>query len=175
MNWDYGFFWIFFGLDVRVLKLTAGVIILAVIGLLIWREGVPSRRQQYARAGKKSGTAAMLFTGLVSGVMTALLVMPGPPLMIYFLRERPAGEAVRALSLSFFALCYMAVTAAYIAVGAITKPAWATIGLLAPVVVAGTCAGLLVGARLSERGLHAALMGLLALSGVGAIVSALNG
>ena len=166
--------WLFSGADARFLKLTVGCLILAVIGLLLLREA-RTRRGRHVISKVGHGTLATLATGVTSGAMTALLVMPGPPLMLYFMGTRQAADVVRALSLSFFALCYIAVTLAFIATGAMPHASWMTTGLLTPAVIAGTIAGTTLGPRLGETGMRAAILGLLFLSGAGAILSALLG
>lgn len=166
--------WLFHGTNVRGLKLTVGCVIIALIGLLLMRE--LQARQTWRGAGTMGhGTAATLATGAISGALTALLVMPGPPLMIYFMGARQAADVIRALSLSFFALCYVAVTAAGIATGGMPRSAWIATILLAPVVIAGTVAGNTVGPKLGETGMQRAILTLLFLSGLGAIASALIG
>lgn len=164
--------WLFHGANVRALKLTVGCVILAVIGLLLMRE-LATRHRRQAAGTRGRGTAATLATGAISGALTALLVMPGPPLMIYFMGARQTADAVRALSLSFFGLCYVAVTAANVATGGMPRAAWITTGLLAPAVIAGTVAGTALGPRLGDAGMQRAIFALLLLSGIGAIVSAL--
>ncbi len=164
-------FWAFRSLDVRTLKVLIGVIILAVIGLLIWRElgAVTGQR----KTGAQRGTPLTLMTGMISGAMTSLLVMPGPPLMVYFMSERAAGDSVRALSLTFFGLCYVAVTMSNVMAGSLGGRAWEIVGWLAPVVVLGTVAGVALSRHFSEAGFRWAVLALLLLSGIGAIVSAL--
>ena len=166
--------WLFAGADVRALKLTVGCLILAVIGLLMVREMLARRRRRGVRAASH-GTAATLATGAISGAMTALLVMPGPPLMVYFMGARQGAEALRALSLSFFALCYVAVTAANIWAGGMPRASWMTVALLTPAVIAGTAAGIVLGPKLGEAGMRQAILGLLFLSGAGALASAVFG
>ena len=166
--------WLFAGADVRALTLTVGCLILAVIGLLLVREAL-ARRRRHVITAAGHGTAATLATGAISGVMTALLVMPGPPLMVYFMGARQAADALRALSLSFFALCYIAVTAANIVTGQMPRASWTAVGLLMPAVIAGTLAGTTLGGRFSEAGMRVAILVLLFLSGAGAILSALVG
>lgn len=162
--------WLLTGMDVRALKLAVGVVILGVIGLLVWRECAAGGRAR--PAGGKSSGGTTLATGVLSGALTALLVMPGPPLMVYFMRDRHAGDAVRALSLSFFALCYVAVTAAFALLGMLDGRALWMAAMLAPAVLLGTVAGLAAAGLFSDAELRLALLALLFLSGIGAIASA---
>lgn len=163
--------WLLSGMDVRTLKLAVGAVILSVIALIAWRELSASRRPQ--TASRAPSSPAAVTTGVLSGALTALLVMPGPPLMVYFMRERHAGDAVRALSLSFFALCYGAVTVAFALMGTLDGTVLRWTALLAPAVVLGTLAGVAVGRHFTDQGFRLAVLVLLFLSGVGAIVSGL--
>ena len=166
--------WLFTRLDVRGLKLTVGVLILGVIALLLWRERVSAGPKRGLR-GARHGRLTTISTGVMSGALTSLLVMPGPPLMLYFMGERQAPDAVRALSLSFFAVLYVAITLANAALGHMPRSSWSTVLLLAPAVVAGTVAGASLAGQFSDAGMRAALLALLFLSGAGAIVSGLVG
>ena len=121
---------------------------------------------------RRSGLAATV-TGAVAAAMTALLVMPGPPLMVYFMRERQAGEAVRALSLTFFAFCYVAVAMFHAVAVGYGRDGWSQIAWLCPAVIAGTLSGAAIAGQFSDAGLGLAILALLFLSGVGAIASAL--
>ncbi len=156
------------GLGVRGLKLAAGVVILAASVQLYMRS---SRRT--APVPPPQGPAATIAGGFMSGALTALLVMPGPPLMVLLMLRPLPAEAARALSLTFFAACYLAVTIMNMAAGTLTAGSWRTIALLAPPVIVGTIAGRRIAPLLSERHFMAALYLLLVLAGLGAIASAL--
>lgn len=159
---------LFSSLDVRGLKLAAGAAILVVSALLYVRS-----RGRAVSPPQDGGNLEPVAAGVMSGVLTALLVMPGPPLMILLMRQPLPPETARALSLTFFAACYVAVTAMNLATGTLTSASWRTaIALVAPV-VAGTIAGRQLASRLPERHFMAALYLLLVLAGVGAIASAL--
>lgn len=163
--------WLLARMDVQTLKLSVGIVILAAIGLLIWREFKAGARPIVAG---RSSTPAAVLTGAISGALTALLVMPGPPLMVYFMRERHAGDAIRALSLSFFAVCYVAVTAAQAFTSAFDTRAMTAVACLSPAVILGTVSGVALQRHVSEVGLRMAILALLFLSGLGAVVSAVS-
>ncbi|MEZ5852516.1 MAG: sulfite exporter TauE/SafE family protein [Hyphomicrobiaceae bacterium] len=164
--------WLLTGADTRQLKLGVGVTILAVLGMLLWRQ------RRYADPGENAAcpgasTASTMTAGCAAGALTALLVMPGPPLMVHFLRHPQAAAATRALTLSFFAICYVAVTAANALLGQIDGGSLPILALLAAPVVLGTFAGWAIVGRIDDRRLRIVMLGLLALSGIGAVVSAL--
>jgi uncharacterized protein len=166
---------IFFLLDVRALKILVGLLILTVTALLIMRDrdilGAAAGATQDAMS---SPPAPALITGAASGIMTALLVMPGPPLMLYLASAALPKAESRALSLSVFAVCYVFVALLNIASGTLTASAWQLIGLLSPAVVVGTLFGTRASAWLSERAFRNSVFALLIASGIGALVSALG-
>lgn len=156
------------GLDVRGLKLVAGIVILAATGLMYVRS-----RRGVGQVTDVVGPAPGMATGVVSGALTALLVMPGPPLMIMLMHRPMPPEAARALSLTFFAACYVGVTVMNVAVGTLPASSWRMGALLVVPVLAGTVLGLRILPLLPPRHFMAVLYVLLVLAGVGAIASAL--
>lgn len=159
---------LFLGLDVRGLKLVAGVVILVATALMYIRS-----RRGSAPQGEAAGPTLTTATGVVSGALTSLLVMPGPPLMLLMMRKPMEPAAARALSLTFFAVCYVAVTAMNVAAGSLRAVAWATAAALVLPVIAGTILGMRLLSLLPARHFMAVLYVLLALAGIGAIASAI--
>ena len=169
----------FMRLDVNGLKLAVGVLILVFTSLLIAREaGWFARRppEQSAGAASAEGEASSplaYLTGAASGAMTALLVMPGPPLMLH-LSHTPLPHAnARALAVLFFGLCYLFVTGLNTFWAGMGEGVWSLSLGLAPVVYIGTLLGLRLSRFLTQGAFRAAVLLLLVLSGAGAILSAL--
>lgn len=172
---------VFMRLDVQTLKLTVGVLILLFTALLIAREvGWLGRRPPERTAGETgdrttSQSPLAYLTGATSGAMTALLVMPGPPLMLY-LSHAPLPHAnARALAVSFFGLCYLFVTALNTFWAGMGEGVWWLALALAPVVYLGTLLGLRLSRYLTQGAFRMAVLVLLVLSGLGAIISASAG
>ena len=165
---------LFLWADVRTLKIAVGVLILAVTALILARErglaGAPARG---SGATERDGGAAVV-TGAFSGAMTSLLVMPGPPLMVWLMGTSLGKAPSRALSLTFFAVCYVAVTLLNAAAGQLPPRVWGMVALLAPAVVVGTLAGSRIVRHISETAFRRVVLTLLVLSGLGAIWSALR-
>lgn len=171
----------FVSLDVRALKLAVGILILLFTGLLIARE-VGWLARAAPAGGRDPGTAsditttpppAAYVTGAISGAMTSLLVMPGPPLMLYLAGAPLPHARARALAVSFFGLCYLLVTALNTFVAGMGEGVWwIALGLVLPVYL-GTLAGQQIAGRVTQGVFRAAVLCLLVLSGVGAIFSAL--
>ncbi|MGD9804740.1 MAG: sulfite exporter TauE/SafE family protein [Hyphomicrobiaceae bacterium] len=162
-------------LDVRQLKLGVGLVILLVTALLAWRQFRSSRvTASLIKAEPRRGTAiTRVVTGGFSGVLTAVLVMPGPPLMVNLLRDPLPAASARALSIGFFAACYVAVLAVHLASGELDAAAGSIVGWLALPVLLGTVGGLLGSRWLQDRHYAPIMTALLLAAGLGAILSAL--
>jgi uncharacterized protein len=169
---------VFMRLDVNALKLTVGVLILMFTTLLTAREvGWFSRKSPDHAADGTRGERALpplaTLTGAISGAMTALLVMPGPPLMLYLSHAPlPHGNA-RALAVAFFGLCYLFVTALNTFWAGMGDGVWWLALALAPIVYIGTLTGHRLSRYLTQGGFRMAVLMLLVLSGLGAILSAI--
>lgn len=166
---------LFHAIDVRIMKLAIGGIILCVAALLAWRRFWPIPGPDSAAteaAGQRSGLALGI-TGALSGALTALLVMPGPPLMVHLLRHPLPPVPARSLSIMFFATCYVAVLAAHVAMGALDRAGWETVLTLVVPVLVGTFVGFRLAPWLAERHFAPVLNALLLLAGLGALWSAL--
>src|SRR5262249_56533719 len=75
--------------------------------------------------------------GVVSGVATALTGMSGPPVLIYLMLTGAAPRMLRATLFAFFAGCYAATLAAYIATVGVPGTIWLTSATLAPFAAIG--------------------------------------
>ena len=163
----------FMSLDVRALKLTVGVLILLFTALLIAREVGWFRAAPATRSDPADEPPPLAYlTGAVSGAMTALLVMPGPPLMLHLAHTPLPHATARALAIAFFGLCYLFVTALNTFWAGMGEGVWWLALGLAPVVYLGTLAGLRVSRYVTQGSFRVAVLVLLVLSGLGAIASA---
>ena len=172
----------FMSLDVRALKLTVGILILLFTGLLIAREAgwlariVPASR---ADGGTDDASDApppplpALIAGAISGAMTSLLVMPGPPLMLYLAGAPLPHAQARALAITFFGLCYLVVTALNTFWAGMGDGVWWLALAMAPAVYLGTLAGQRLARHVTQGSFRVAVLALLVLSGIGAVASAI--
>jgi uncharacterized membrane protein YfcA len=166
---------LFLRIDLASLKLLVGVLIVLFTLLLIARErGLLQWLAQPGSGGAGRGVAAPIATGIASGVMTALMVMPGPPVMLYLMGQVLPKALNRAVSLSFFGICYVLVAIMSAATGGIGTGLIMEALMLAPFVVAGTLAGERLSTRLGEGAFRGIILGLLLVSGLAAIWSALR-
>jgi uncharacterized protein len=166
---------VFMRLDVNALKLSVGVLILLFTALLIAREAGWFARKPERLTGDRPAMAApplAYLTGAASGAMTALLVMPGPPLMLYLSHVPLPHLTARALAVSFFGLCYLFVTALNTFWAGMGEGVWWLALGLAPIVYIGTLLGLGLSRYLTQGAFRIAVLALLVLSGLGAILSA---
>lgn len=157
---------IFLALDIDALKLAVGVMILVFTALLLARDGGwLGARIGAVRLTLDAAPVACAATGFLSGALTAVLVMPGPPLILLLVAAATGKDAARALSLSFFGFCYVMVTALHVLFGSMGETEWRRVLVLAPAVVAGTLVGAAIARRLSERAFKSAVYAVLAISG----------
>jgi uncharacterized membrane protein YfcA len=73
----------------------------------------------------------------VIGIATALTGMSGPPVLIYLMLAGMQPRAVRAILFAFFAACYAATLAAYIAAVGVPSTIWLGAASLIPFAWAG--------------------------------------
>ncbi len=162
---------VFMSLDLTALTLVVGVSLIIFSGMFALRETGHLRIAELPPEALPRWS--LLLTGLVTGFLTAVLVMPGPPVLILNAWTRLSKDVSRALSLTFFAFCYVLATVLHATVGAMPASAWSTAALLAPFVVVGTLVGAYMSERLSEARFRLAILCVAAVSGAYAVWSAL--
>lgn len=160
---------VFMALDLRALTLTVGFSLLAFAVLLVLRE--TGRLKVASISHEKLPTWSTIVTGAATGFLTAVLVMPGPPIMVLNAWTAMEKELSRALSLTFFAFCYVMVTAMHATMGGMPASAWVTAAALAPFVIIGTLVGARLSSRLSEGRFRAAILCIVVFSGIYAIAA----
>ncbi len=162
---------IFVALDLNALKLAVGIVMLVFTALLVARDR--SWLSRLFASGGPPNRAAAAGVGASAGALTSVLVMPGPPLILYVAARRIGKEESRALSLTFFAYCYVTVTLLHAAWTGMSSETWALAGALSPVVVVGTLLGAKLARRLSEAWFQTAVLAVSFLSGAWAVWSSL--
>ena len=162
---------VFLAFDLETLKLAVGVVMLAFTALLVARD-----KSWLSRLLASSGSphpAAAASVGASAGALTSVLVMPGPPLILYIAARRLGKVESRALSLTFFAFCYVAVTLLHAVWTGMTAQTWAIAGALSPAVLVATLLGNRLARWLSEVWFRAAVLAISFLSGAWAVWSSL--
>ena len=155
---------------VKTLKVLLGALILGFVVLFVLRRRWKTVPGQAARPPHPMLSG---LTGAASGALTALLGMPGPPLMVYFAARKVSLIPARALSITFFAGCELAVLVLAGFTGAFDRETAFAALLLLPPLVAGTLLGRRAGLRLPPERYQSVLLVLMLLSGIGALASAL--
>lgn len=162
---------IFVALDLDMLKLAVGIVMLVFTGLLVARD--KSWLSRFFISGGPPHPAAAAGVGLSAGALTSVLVMPGPPLILYVAARRLGKVESRALSLTFFAFCYVAVTLMHASWTGVAGETWALALMLSPVVIVGTLLGDRLAQWLSEAWFSTAVLAVSFLSGAWAVWSSL--
>lgn len=162
---------VFLAIDLDTLKLAVGVVMLVFTGLVVARDA--SWLSRWVSSTGPPSPAAAAGVGTAAGALTSVLVMPGPPLILYVAARRLGKLESRALSLTFFAFCYVAVTLLHAVWTGMSAGTWAIAGALSPAVVVATLLGDRLACWLSEAWFRAAVLGVSFLSGAWAVWSAL--
>ena len=152
--------------DPILVRAAAGAMIFGFAVLMT----VSRRRSGQPVPGKQWTVFAMspsldLAAGAVSGVASALVGQPGPPVLIYLLLVGAAAKTVRATLLAFFALSYGVTLAFHAATIGIPAPTWLAAGILIPFAFLGGIAGRPIGDRLGAEAFAMVAIGLLAVAG----------
>jgi hypothetical protein len=155
--------------DPLLVRTLVGGVILAFAALLGWRRRLGAVELAGAFAAKPGLEVA---TGAVAGIATALVGMPGPPVLIYLLLAGAPPRTARATLLAFFALAYAATLAAHAATVGIPAQTWLSSGALIPFAVLGGLAGRPLGDRLSADAFAILAIFLLAAAGLYTLATA---
>lgn len=162
---------VFLALDLAMLKLVVGLVMVIFTGLLIAREAGWLNHEIAPSAPRNLPVVASV--GLFAGALTSLLVLPGPPLILYVAAHRMDKAESRALALTFFAFCYVAVTVMHAFWTGMSSTTWTLVGWLSPAVVVATLLGALLARSLSEKRFRFGIIAVSLLSGAWLVGSAL--
>jgi uncharacterized membrane protein YfcA len=127
------------------------------------RSGQPGQSKHWMAFAMSPGLD--LAAGAVSGIASALVGQPGPPVLIYLLLAGAAAKSVRATLLAFFALIYGVTLASHVATIGIPAPTWLAAGVLLPFAFLGGLAGRPIGDRLGAEAFAMLAIALLAVAG----------
>jgi uncharacterized protein len=127
------------------------------------RSGRPGQGKQ--RTALEMSPGLDLAAGAVSGIASALVGQPGPPVLIYLLLAGAAVSTVRATLLAFFALSYGVTLASHVATIGIPTPTWLAAGILIPFAFFGGLAGRPIGDRLGAEAFARLAIALLTAAG----------
>jgi uncharacterized membrane protein YfcA len=152
--------------DPILVRAAAGAMILGFAILMAVsrrRSGEPGQRKHWTAFAMSPGLD--LAAGAVSGIASALVAQPGPPVLIYLLLAGAEARTLRATLLAFFALTYGVTLASHAATIGIPVPTWLAAGILIPFAFFGGLAGRPIGDRLGAEAFALLAIALLAMAG----------
>jgi uncharacterized membrane protein YfcA len=152
--------------DPALVRAVAGAMILGFAILMAvsrLRSGQPGPCRHWTAFAMSPGLD--LAAGAVSGMASALVGQPGPPVLIYLLLAGAAAQTVRATLLAFFALSYAATLASHATAIGIPAATWLAAGILIPFAFLGGLAGRPIGDRLGAEAFALLAIALLAAAG----------
>ena len=144
---------VFLHADVTVLKIVVGLLIILLTGLLVLRFTL-------RQSGGKDYSA-----GLLSGLLTTSIGMPGPPLLLYFSGARVSKEVLRSTTLTFFLVVYLVSLLLQWSLGGAGREMWLACLLLAPVTGLGIVLGQGLFHVVNQQVFRALTFGLLGIAG----------
>lgn len=137
---------IFLFVDVVTLKILAGVAVFFT-ALMVIRKNIQKKRPAETPPHRRSA----LIAGIVSGLMSSSLAMPGPVVAAWMSATGIEKQVVRATTLALFVFSFSAALLLQIPVVGIESTTLWTCLKLAPATIAGVYVGRLVGTWLTER------------------------
>jgi len=152
--------------DPTLVRAAAGAIILGFAILMAVsrrRSGEPGQRKHWTAFAMSPGLDVA--AGAVSGIASALVGQPGPPVLIYLLLAGAEARTVRATLLAFFALAYGVTLASHAATIGIPVPTWLAAAILIPFAFVGGLVGRPIGDRLGAEAFALLAIALLAVAG----------
>ena len=160
----------FLQVGVDVLKLAAALVVLAMAGFVTGRlGGSTGARRGLSRRWRDLGV------GVVSGVMSVSLAMPGPAAVAHMVALRRTKDVTRATALVLFAFSYSAaISFQALAVG-VSRETLSQTALLVPATVAGVYLGRKAVGRIEERTFRNILVAVLIATAAGLLVTLIAG
>ena len=153
--------WALQRIDLHVLRLAIGIVTLATVGIF----GFASIRREPASPAATPSTPLSLATGLVAGLLTGALSMPGPPVVMLLTGCGASKASYRGTLTAFAILIYPVGLVALIVERLITPAAMWQAFLQVPVLVLGIGLGNILHNAVSERLFARMSLVLLALAG----------
>ena len=152
--------------DPIVVRAAAGAMIFGfavLMGVSRLRSGQPGQGKNWTAFAMSPGLD--IAAGAVSGIASALVGQPGPPVLIYLLLAGAAPKTVRATLLAFFTLSYGVTLVSHATTIGIPAPTWLAAGILIPFAFLGGLAGRPIGDRLGAETFALLAIALLAVAG----------
>ncbi len=156
--------------SVDQLKVVVAAAILVFVPLLAFRH--PSEPEKGAsRPIYRSSSSVGV--GILAGAMTTSLGMPGPALVLYLTSLGADKDALRAISLTFFAVAYAAALLLQAVAIGVEGEVWMMAVVLVPVAAVGAQLGHWLSQRVTESTFRRAVLLLLGATGVYTLLTTL--
>ncbi len=156
--------------SVDQLKLVVAAAILVFVPLLAFRH----------RSVQEQGASLLIYrssssvgVGILAGAMTTSRGMPGPVLVIYLTAHGADKDAIRAISLTFFAVAYAAALLLQALTFGVEGEVWMMAVVLVPVAGIGAQLGHWLSHRVTESTFRRAVLLLLGATGVYTLITTL--
>lgn len=130
---------IYLFLDIQILKMAAGILIIMLTLLLIFKLTLNRTRNRDFAAGG------------ISGLLTTSIGVPGPPLLLYFSGARIDKVTLRSTTLAYYLFVYFASLMMQITFGGTNKEIWVDSILAIPALFAGIFLGQLLFKWISQE------------------------
>ncbi len=159
--------YVYLTFDIAAIKLLAGIVVLAMLIPLAGflprnvKDGPPD-------TGRTQGIAA----GVLSGIMSACLAMPGPVPAAWLSYANYSKDVVRATILALFLFSYPAVLAVQSFLEGGNVEAWWNSLLLLPATAVGILSGRMLANHINETLFRRIVMAILAGTGIGLLIDA---
>ena len=150
------------------LKVVVAVVILVFVPLMAFRH-VPEQGASLPAYRSSSSVGV----GILAGAMTTSLGMPGPPLSLYLTALGADKEALRAISLTFFAVTFAAALLLQALTFGVDGEVWTMAAVLAPVAVVGGQLGHRLSKRVTESTFRRAVLWLIGGTGAYTLLTTL--
>jgi uncharacterized membrane protein YfcA len=159
---------VFLTVSIKLLKLLAGLGVLLTLLMLF------GRRFSMPHGQLPSEAARDLVTGIVSGLMSGSLAMPGPVPAARMAATGRSRDATRATMMALFVGSYLAAFAMQAATATVERGTLWLMLLLVPPTLAGVAVGRALATRLSGAMFNRLIAAILAATGVTLVFSALS-
>ena len=150
--------WVFTIVSVATLKLLAG---LAVFLMALSASGILQNRT------REKSESRDYFTGVLSGAMSTVLAMPGPPAAARMTALALSKDAIRATTLALFIFSYGAAYVFQAYFVGVSKDVTMVAVVLVPATLIGILLGRIATSRISERAFRPLIVAVLVLTSLG--------
>jgi len=163
--------YLFLHIELGTLKLLAGIVVL-YMAVVVWRSGTAGRH--VSAQAQRHGWVHDLATGLLSGVMTTSLAMPGPPVASRLMMLARTRDVVRATTLALFVISYTAAILVQSVSADISEDTLIFAARLLPATTLGLLVGRSLAGKFSETAFRILISVILVLTGCALLANSIG-